>query len=444
MLDISIYFAFMKAIRILLFLLLGLIASVFAILAILFIPFLYKGWVVYPQLDKEVAALQELRKETPRFIETACNRGAFHMHTWWSHDSRGTVEEITTAANEAGYKFLFLTDHAHSDRDSFPRGIVGMHNGILIEPGTERNGFCCWPLRETVVDWSQPVDTVAKVVVEGGGMIYYLHTENEHNWENTHYQGMEIYNWHTDILESKLGLVLMGVDFIVNKTNYRHWCYYQPFDVQTAILANWDRINRQRKVVGIAGQDVHENQNIRARWDEQGRVEWVGFNAKTIAHREPNLFDRLFLPPTNEEGNWAFRYMVDTYLTTFNHCANYLFVDTISVDAIKEAANNGHLFVAFKSLGDAMGFQYFAQKNDSVTAILGDSVSLENVSALRAVSPLPAKFILKRNGDVVEEQESCYDYSFHPQETGNYRLELHFKLLDAWYPWIYTNNIYVY
>lgn len=37
------------------------------------------------------------------------------------------------------------------------------------------------------------------------------------------------------------------------------------YNEQTEILANWDRLNQNRKIVGVAGVDAHNNQSFRAR-----------------------------------------------------------------------------------------------------------------------------------------------------------------------------------
>jgi len=144
-----------------------------------------------------------------------------HAHSFWSHDSEGTLTDIIPAAKKSELDFIFLTDHAHGDSDTIPRGYKGYYDGVLIEPGTEREGFCTWPLDSTVIDWSQSKDTVAKQIVNNGGIIFYAHSEEEHNWKNPYYQGMEIYNIHTGIKEeSMLPLIC---NFIANGTRSKEW-----------------------------------------------------------------------------------------------------------------------------------------------------------------------------------------------------------------------------
>ena len=77
-------------------------------------------------------------------------------------------------------------------------------------------------------------------------------------------------------------------------------------------------------------------------------------------------------------------------------------------------------------------------------AILGDSVRLAEPAALKAVSPLPVKYQLFRNGQMIDESAEGYDYLYSMDgESGNYRLVARIELNDQWIPWIYTNPIYI-
>ena len=59
-----------------------------------------------------------------------------------------------------------------------------MHEGVLIEPGSEKQGFDCWPLQPAIIDWKADKDSVARHIVSTGGIIFYAHTEEPHNWAN--------------------------------------------------------------------------------------------------------------------------------------------------------------------------------------------------------------------------------------------------------------------
>ncbi|MCX6226328.1 MAG: hypothetical protein NTV01_16540, partial [Bacteroidia bacterium] len=410
----------------------------------LFAPAVWHRLVTYPRLEKQVNAFQKLRKEPASLTKLNTYRGVLHAHSYLSHDSKGTLYDIIPAAQADGIDFVFLTDHPRYNSDTLPKGYKGFYDGVLIEPGSEKQGYDTWPLDPVIIDWSLNKDTIAKKIVSRGGIIFYAHTEEPHNWANPDYQGMEIYNFHTDTKDEALTPTI--INFVVNGNKYRQWALREMFDEQTAILALWDSLNTKRKIVGFAAEDTHENQNFRARYLKDGRVEWMGPNAKIIDTVNVTFLNRwLFHKP--DANGWVFKWMIDTYKEGFNYITNYVLADTLSVPSLAYHLKKGHLFSAFKSLGDAKGFMYYSvNKTDSITGILGDSVKLDLVKSLNAVSPLPGQFRLIKDGHIVNVTSvDNYQYSWlEPIEKGAYRIEMHIKLKGKYVPWIYSNPIYIY
>ena len=424
--------------------LLSLFGLVILVLLYFLAPGLWNKWVKYPRFEKHVRAFQQLRKQTPELTELTTYRGLLHTHSYWSHDSEGTLASILPAAKATGIEFIFLSDHPRSNADTIPRGYKGYYDGVLIEPGSEKHGFCAWPLDTTVIDWSVNRDTVVKNVVTRGGMFFYAHSEEDHNWSNPYYQGMEIYNIHTDTKDESLTPHIFN--FLVNGHTYRHWALRELFDEQTSILALWDSLNQHRKIIGFSAVDAHENQNFRARYLKDGRVEWLGPNAKPIDTVEVTFWNRWLFDPPDEEG-WIFKLVLDTYQTSFNHVMNYVVADTLSVASLAHHIKRGNLFIAFQSLGDAKGFLFYStDRKGGVSAILGDSVRLDDVRSLHAVSPLPGEFRLVRDGETIDVSgKEAYEYkSTEAIETGVYRIEVHVRIDGEDLPWIYSNPIYVY
>lgn len=423
-----------------------LAASGFLLIALfgLFTPAVWHRLVIYPRLERRVNEFQKLRKEPASLTKLNTYRGILHAHSYWSHDSEGTLFDIIPAAKSAGVEFIFLTDHPRGNIDTLPRGYKGLYDGVLIEPGSEKQGFDTWPFDSVIIDWNQHKDTIARNIVSSGGIIFYAHTEEPHNWANPDYQGMEIYNFHTDTKDESI--VPTIVNFAINGNKYRHWAFRQMFNEQTAILALWDSLNTKRKIVGFAAEDTHENQNIRARYLTDGRVEWVGPNANVIDTVNVTFWNRwLFQKP--DENGWIFKWMVDTYKEGFNYVTNYVLADTLTAPSLAEHLKKGHLFTAFKSLGDAKGFMYYSvNKIDSINGILGDSVKLDQIKMFRAVSPLPGQFRLIHDGKTVDVSSTdSYQYSWSgSMARGAYRVEMHIKLKGKYFPWIYSNPIYVY
>lgn len=430
-----------KILKYLFFTILGIILIA---LLVLFVPAEWRHWVTYPQLEKQVNEFQKLRKESASLTKLNVYRGVLHVHSYWSHDSEGTLYDIIPAAKNAGIEFVFLTDHPRGNIDTIPRGYKGYYDGVLIEPGSEKQGFDTWPLDTTIIDWNVDNDTIAKNIVSKGGIIFYAHTEEPHNWANPYYQGMEIYNFHADTKDESLTPQI--INFIVNGNKYRQWALRQMFDEQTSILALWDSLNIKRKIVGFSAADTHENQNIRARYLKDGRVEWVGPDANVIDTMEVKFWNKWLLHQPDENG-WVFKWMIDTYKSGFNYITNYILADTLSVRSLADNLKKGHLYIAFKSLGDAKGFLYYCtNQHDSIGGILGDSIKMEQVKTLIAVSPLPGQFRLIHDGKTVNiSSDKNYEYKWEELiEKGAYRIEMHIKLKGKYVPWIYSNPIYIY
>ncbi len=414
------------------------------LLLITFTPGIWHYWVTYPSYDREVSELQKFRREVLSQTKLNTYRGVLHVHSYLSHDSRGTLDDIIPAAKKDGIDFIFLTDHPHGDIDTLPKGYRGMHDGVLIEPGTEKQGFDCWPLQPAIIDWKADKDSFARNIVSKGGIIFYAHTEEPHNWANPFYQGMEIYNFHTDTRDQSPVPILFNM--IINGNRYRHWALREFFNEQTTILSRWDSLNKIRKIVGFSAVDSHENQNIRARYLQDGRILWVGNNNHVLDTMEVKFWNKWLFEKPDKSG-WVFKFLIDTYETGFNYITNYVVADSLTTHSLADNLKKGHLFTAFKTLADAKGFQYFGlNRNDSVCAILGDSVRIDQVKMLRAESPLPGQFRLIHDGKTIAvSSENCYQISSNKVlEKGAYRIEIHLKLQGKLIPWLYSNPIYIY
>lgn len=409
---------------------------------------LYRKWVVYPRLEESREAIWKSYRKPETVIPLAEYTGVMHAHSYWSHDSRGSLNEILTGAKQAELDFIFFADHAHDKLDTFPRSYHGIFEGVIFEAGTETSGVAgmmVTPFREETLDWNVPRDSMIRDVVSKGGLVTYVHSEKDHDWDNPDYQAMEIYNIHSDLLDED-GLLPFLTNHIVNGNQYRHWGYRELYDRQADILANWDRLNQHRKIVGIGSVDAHNNQNIRAHYLENGQVEWVGPNAKAISIRDPGILEKILLNEP-DENSWAFKWELDTYFHSFNFVNNHVFADEFSSKNIKEHIEKGNAFVVFEGLAKGDGFQFFAlNQQKELAGILGDSIAVETVDRLKILSPFPARYRIIRDGEVLQESNGpLYEFEFSPQnQKGNYRIEADLLLDGNWVNWIFTNPIYLF
>ncbi|NQU52546.1 MAG: hypothetical protein HQ522_08400 [Bacteroidetes bacterium] len=437
-----------KIVGLILKVILGLFALIIVVILIYAAPWLWRKVAVYPKLEKEKIAIQAQYKKPENYIKQADYNGIIHMHSYWSHDSRGKLEEILPAAKKANLEFLFFSDHPHSKIDTFPRSYSGVFGGVIFEPGTEtsQGGLMICPMDTVIIDWNYSLDEVIKQVVDGGGLALYLHTEKEHDWEDSDYQAMEIYNIHTDLLDEEGSILPLITNFAINGKKHSHWAMREIYDEQTEIMANWDKLNTKRRITGIGAADAHNNQNLRARYNDDGMVEWYGPNADLLATVKPGLKEKLLLSDVPDEAGWSFRFETDDYFTSFNYVNTHVFCDTLSNVNIKDNLVAGHAFVAFENLAFADGFQYFStDANNKTNAIMGDSILVSSVNILKAVSPFPVQFKLVKNGEVLDVVDDVYEYEFRPNnETGNYRIEAHLKFKEERTAWVLSNPIYIY
>jgi hypothetical protein len=435
-----------KHLKIIKYILLTLLGLVLLLLMVFFAKPLWHRFFTYPRNQEQLEAFQLKKKDCTPVTDQKIFRGVLHLHSYWSHDSKGTIHELVSAAKKRNIDFVFLTDHPHGNQDTFPRGYKGMYDGVLVEPGSEKQGFDAWPFKPGVIDWKVNRDTVAKNIVTNGGMVFYAHTEEPHNWSNEWYQGMEIYNFHTVVKGKKSTLPIL-FDFIVNGPKYRAWAYNTIFERQTSILARWDSLNTHRKIVGFSAVDEHENINFRARYLEDGRVQWMGINTKPVDTVKVSFWNRWMFHEPDQSG-WIFRWMlVNTYETSFNNSVNYIFADSLTVPNISKNLISGHHFTAFKFLADATGFCFYGVNREGrLQGMMGDSIKLSDLSELTAVSPFPGRFTLKKDGrDIDVTPGEQYRYTFDKGlQKGAYRLEVEVMPGNEWLPWIYTNPVYLY
>ena len=131
-----------------------------------------RHWITYPRLEKQRAEIWSKYQEPEKIIELNKYKGILHAHTYWSHDSRGSIEEILPAAKQAKLDFLFFSDHPHGKLDTFPRSYHGTYDGIIFEAGTESSdGLMVCPMDSVVLLWGKGQDSIISEVVEAGDWV---------------------------------------------------------------------------------------------------------------------------------------------------------------------------------------------------------------------------------------------------------------------------------
>jgi len=128
-------------------------------------------------------------------------RGIIHCHSLFSHDSKGTYEEILAAAKAAKIDFICMTDHPPKDDKGRPlrEGWTGIHDGVLFIQGAEYSDqILALGIKEPITGKDRR-ETI-KAIHEQGGVAIACHPELIDDWDAfAEADGMEIYNVHATL-----------------------------------------------------------------------------------------------------------------------------------------------------------------------------------------------------------------------------------------------------
>jgi hypothetical protein len=186
-------------------------------------------------------------------------RGAIHIHTTNS-DGSGTPDEVAAAAARAGLSFVILTDHGDAtrvpDRPRYHDGVlvidaveVSTSGGHVIALGLDRAPY---PLRGEPAD---VLDDLARL----GAMAIVAHPTSlkaDLRWRDGErpVDGIEWLNVDSEWRDEPA--------WALARVLATYW--FRPpeslaliLDRPASALAMWDRVSRDRSVVGLGGADAH-------------------------------------------------------------------------------------------------------------------------------------------------------------------------------------------
>jgi len=190
-------------------------------------------------------------------------RGIIHCHSKYSHDSKGTYEEILAAAKAAKVDFICMTDHPPSGDKGLPlrEGWTGIHDGVLFIQGAEYSDQILGLGLKEPISGKDRRETIKAIHAQGGVAIA-CHPEEIDDWDAyAEADGMEIYNVHATFKrKTKDKAFLVQMAKIVKEDPEHSFQLLQEPD--PAILRKWDEINEKRPFTGIAGNDSHQNVNF--------------------------------------------------------------------------------------------------------------------------------------------------------------------------------------
>jgi hypothetical protein len=253
---------------------------------------------------------------------------------------------------------------------------------------------------------------------------------------------MEIYNIHSDFKRYQGGLRGLLPDLVVNLRKYPDHIYRQMFNRPVEFLRRWDELNLTRDITGIAGNDCHQNVGFRAIYTDQDSIRIEDTSPDTLKEFKLNWFTRplarLFFRGLETDKKLV-HVQFDPYERSARFVNTHVLARELSEPAILDSLRQGRVFIGFDMIADSSDFRWFAS-NEHGSAVMGETLAFSNDTRFHALSPLPCRFTILRDGGVVHREEGR-GLEWTPSRPGKYRVEAELRVRDEWVPWVYANPV---
>jgi hypothetical protein len=314
-------------------------------------------------------------------------RGLLHLHSQFSHDSEGTLDDVLGAAAVAGADFVWITDHGNRLAARWQ----GMHDDLLVLVGQEWSqpeGHLAVLGSLAIEDTNDTAQLLREAWTEGGLGVISHPDSTAKPWSDdgrldAEVSGMELLGVATMIGQRRAGLIPRLPWMLFSP---RPRC--DPVVRPDANLADWDRRLRQRPVTGVSAADLH--------------FHW-------------------YLP------------FVGVERITSTHVLAPALTETDVLDALRA----GRAYVAFECFGDATGFDFHVV-NPEGRREMGETVAIDG-ARLHVHVPASARVDVFRDGELWVTRRGKGVMEFAPPGAGVYRVEVY---RDE-HPWILSNPVYL-
>lgn len=212
-----------------------------------------------------IEELQQKRREVGLSSGYDDVRAVLHAHSAFSHDSRGTIDEIVAAAKDAGVRVIMFSEHPAISYDYFIDGHRGLKDGVLLIPGAETGGFLAYPRQSIQNQTTGTPQAFADLVRSTGGLVFLCHLEERMDWEIANLTGSEIYNIHADFKEETRFLATLRRPLtlpilVAAMKQYPQEVFGAVHDYPADYLKRYDQLCQVARHTGVAGNDAHHNQ----------------------------------------------------------------------------------------------------------------------------------------------------------------------------------------
>lgn len=375
------------------------------------------------------------------------HRAILHLHSKWSHDSRGTIENIVAAAKSVGVSVLMFTEHPADHYDFVLDGHQGVKDGVLLIPGAESTGLLLYP-NKTIK--GVPVGTpqeLVDLVKRHDGLSFLCHLEERMDWELAGLTGSEIYNTHADVKSerrfmSSLRNPLTWFTLVPAVQKFPQETYASLQDYPADYLKRYDELCLRYPHTGVAANDAHQNIGMRVVLLEGGKMRVEDALGEKLVELDGNRFP-LLAPRAKDKkpGEVIFELRLDPYERAFHYVSTHLFLDEHTKEGVWKALKGGRAYVSFDWLADPTGFCFVADRKGE-RKLMGSEVVFQKGSLLKVVAPRSGKIKLLREGEVVMTKEDR-SLEYPLDRPGIYRAEIWLKIADEDRPWILSNPLYV-
>ncbi len=341
--------------------------------------------------ESHLAAVHQARLEFAQDRKILPNPGVYndyravlHVHAEDADHTKGTRAEVLEGATRSGVRVVMFTDHRGPKPDTWS----GERNGVLFIPGSEDDHLLRYPKT-------------------GNELRFLSHLEETPDATGAGFNGMEIYNRHTDAKDEK--------------------AFDDYFRAAMKNPAAWEKLakleNQYPDEVFAAGTDYWPS--LFAKWDKEASAHPFTGMAANDAHKNQTYLGVTF----------------DPYEVSFRNVSTHILAREVTDESMRESLKAGRVYVAHDWLCDPTGFNFAAGNNNGVYD-MGDRVPMLKNTRLTAKLPIAAAVRFIHNGVTVSESEGS-QASFTPTEPGAYRLEAWLTVDGEQRPWIYANPIYL-
>jgi hypothetical protein len=396
---------------------------------------------------KAIADLRGQRQEVPRTGPYQDFRANMHVHSLYSHDSRGTIEDIVASAKAAGTRVLMFTEHPSDKIDFFTQGHQGMKDGVLLIPGAETDGFLVYPTHSLRgLEKGKPQE-FCDLVRRKGGLMFLSHLEERMDWDIHGLTGTEIYNTHADMKDEKnlvaaLRNPLKMISIGEMSKRYPQEVFSALQDYPADYLKRYDQLCEKTPHTGVAANDSHQNVGLVIRLIEDNKVRFEDPLGAKLVELSVSVNPKLQeLSKGKKPGDVLYELRLDRYENSLRHVGTHLLLTDLSKKAVWEALEAGRAYVAFDWIADATGFDFAAQAPGHHYE-MGSRLPFEKDLHLQGRSPLPATWRLIRDGKVASESTGrTLDVAV--TEPGIYRAEAWLNVAGEEMIWVLSNPIYI-